>query len=152
MPISFDFSVALPPAIPVVVDDSPAAVAGAASLRDKAFDPLTNDLLITNGDQEYVSGIAAIASDLKSNWLFVKGEYFLDVTKGVDYWGVIFKQGSSIQAQEDEFRREALATEGVAAIALRLTKLVGRMLNVEATVTVDTGLVFNATLAINAGS
>lgn len=151
MPISFTFSVSLPPSTPIVIDDSPAAAAGAASLRDKALDSATGDLLIVNGDQVYTSGIAGIASDLRSRWLFVKGEWYLDVDKGVDYWGVIFKKGSTIQAMDAEFRREALATLGVAAIAMTLTKQ-NRLLNVQAIVTTDTGLIFEASLAVNAGS
>lgn len=153
MPISFVFSVSVPASTPISATASAAVVAGAEALRDKALDQLTGDLQLgSDGDQVYVAGIAAIASDLKSNWLFVKGEWFLDTSKGVDYWGVVFAKGATLEAIEDEFRREALATKGVAAITLNITKRAGRVLEVEAVVTTNTGLVFNASLAVNAGS
>lgn len=152
MPVSFSFSVSFPPATPVAADASPNTVAGAGAMRDKRIDHLTGDLSIVNGDQTYTSGVEAIAADLKSNWLFVKGEWYLDINKGVDYWGVVFKKGATLEAIEEEFRREGLATRGVTAVTLTTTKLRGRILDIAATITVDTGQIFTVLFAANAGS
>lgn len=151
MPLSFTFTISTPATTPVVPGSDPAVTAGAEALRDKALDQLTGDLQSLNGDQVYVADIAGIASDLASNWRFVKGEYFLNLTKGVDYWGVIFKKGSTLEACEEEFRREGIATKGVAALTLKLTKT-GRTLNVEAAVRADTGQIFNASFGATQGS
>lgn len=154
MPISFTFSVAAPPGFVAGTgaNDTAARDAGALALRDKKLDPLTGDLQLDDtGDQVFTTGVDGIAADLKSNWLFFKGEYFLNLLKGIDYWGVIFAKGSTLQDCEEEYRREALATPGVAAIDLVLTKT-GRQLGVAAVVTTDTGLIFKAVLGVNAGS
>ncbi len=151
MPVSFTFSVSSGPSGTTAVAASAAADAGALAIRDKALDPLTGNLVMDgSGDQVYLRSIEAIASDLKSNWQFFKRDWYLDLNKGIDYWGVIFAKGSSLDACEDEYRREALATAGVASIDLVLTRESGRRLSVRGVVTIDEGLVFNVALGVTA--
>lgn len=151
MAVTFSFSVSTVPATVPATSSSASSDGGATAPRDKALDTLTGDLLFDgNADQVYTEGIEGIASDLKSNWLFFKGEWFLNINKGIDYWGVIFAKGSTIEACEEEYRREALATPGVSAIDLQLTKT-GRRLDVRGVVTTDLGLIFKVVLGVNAG-
>lgn len=154
MSITFTFSVvgSSSPATTSASDDDGANVAGALAIRDKALDHLTGDLLATGGgDQSYNFGIAAIASDLRSRWIFFKRDWFLDLNKGIDYWGVIFNKDATDEARAEEYRREGLATPGVVAIDIRLERLPGRVLDVRGVVTADTGEIFKVALGVNAG-
>ncbi len=139
MSISFSFTVS---SAPSPAAETPEEAAGDVAIRDLDLDPLSDDITLVDGDVLFNFGVAAIASDLASRWRTFKGEYFLDLTMGVDYWGVVFVGKPDLGSIETELRREALATPGVSAVSLQLELATGRELNVSAQITADTGLIF----------
>ncbi len=149
MAVSFSFSVASSSST-LGADASTAQIAAATALRDLELDPLTGDLSRSAGDLVFNYGIAGIASDLASRWRTFKGEWFLDLNMGVDYFGVVFVGRPDLGAIEEEFRREALACPGVSGVTLTLS-LVARVLSVAAQITTDTGLIFGVTFAADSG-
>lgn len=152
MTVTFSFTVTAPPAT-IPTTSTASQVAGAEAIRDLKLDAVTNDIVLdSTGDLTFISGVEAIASDLKSRWLAFKGEWFLDLDLGIDYWGVVFVKAPDLGAIEAEYRREALATPGVAAVALTLTRATGRALNIRAQVTTNTGQIFGVVFGVNTGS
>lgn len=146
MPVTFSWSVSDPSAAETT-DDTDAV----DPIRDMDLDPTTGDIYTDDGDLAFNSGVAAIASDLKSRWSTFKGEWFLDLDMGVDYWDVVFVHQSDLGAIEAEFRREAMACPGVTAVEFTLTPAAGRELNIAAQVTVDTGAILDVAFGVNVG-
>ena len=123
--------------------------AGAAALRDVALDPADGDLLFVDGDEVWLSGNEAIASDLKSALTMfgpgeprgepaVAGEWFLDTSEGLDYWGKVLGQKLNRGEVAQHFREVAEAVPGVLKATVEL-ELTGRILTVTVKATTDTG-------------
>lgn len=92
---------------------TPGAAAGVTAIRDEKLDPSTGDLALTaDADQDFVAGVEGIASDVKARWQLVKGEYFLDLDEGLDWWGIVFRKNPNLQAIREEFIRVALTAPG----------------------------------------
>lgn len=152
MTVSFSFTVSSAPAATPATAPTSAQTAGADAIRDMKLDSTTGDIVLDDtGDLVFVSGLDAIASDLKSRWLTFKEEWFLDLDMGVDYWGIVFKKNPDQGAIEQEFRREALETPGIDLMKLQLQRATNRRLDVTAVATTDTGEIFKVALGVAAG-
>ena len=75
---------------------------------DMKLDPLTNDIKITQGEVETVSGRDAKAQRVRSRLLLVLGEWFLDTTFGLDYLGVVFVKATTRAVLSAHVKREIL--------------------------------------------
>jgi hypothetical protein len=84
-------------------------------LRDEALDDFTGDVVLdgTDGDQQFVYDVDGIASDVVSAWKQVKGEWFLNLEEGVDWFGKVFVKNPDLGDIRNEFRRVALTCPGV---------------------------------------
>jgi hypothetical protein len=101
------------------------------------------DAVITD-DLHFATGITAIAQACRSAMQDTKGEWFLDLDQGLDYWGVLLGQKYDKAKVQAEFRRALLTVPGVKEITALTTELerTTRTLMVKWTVTTDLGIVF----------
>lgn len=157
MPSSFSFTIAgLASSVPVTT--TPGAVAGETALRDEALDVLTGDLkLDAVAEQVFVIGMDGIASDVKARWQQVKGEWWLNLEEGVDWYGLVFVKHPDMQAIREEFIRVALTAPGCVEVVQFDPELntTTRTLSVTYALRGDTGQIFGpvtATLSPNGGA
>jgi len=74
----------------------------------------SGDLVIgTDGDLVLVTGIDAIAQDLKTRLLFFKGEWDLDTRLGVPYFEEILKKAPDLNVVRSIYNDVITSTEGV---------------------------------------
>ena len=64
-------------------------------MTDLRIDPTTEDIVMTRGRPEVITGKDAKAQRIRARLLTVRGEWFLDTTFGLDYLGVVFVKGIS---------------------------------------------------------
>lgn len=76
----------------------------------------TGFLPVENGDLVLVTGIDAIQQNITRNIRTILGELFRDVTRGVDYFNIIFQKGIREQTKASELKRAILNTPGVVRI------------------------------------
>lgn len=69
-----------------------------------------------SGNLNLVSGIDEIIQDITTNILMVKGEWFIDIDAGIDYFGVVFQRSSTRTAVDAEFVKAIENTTGVVRI------------------------------------
>lgn len=60
---------------------------------DEALDPETHDLAYSDYDCSVVSGIDQVVQNIKIRLLFIRGEFFADVRKGIPYFSDEFTKG-----------------------------------------------------------
>lgn len=131
--------------------------AGDVALRDEALDVLTGDVSLnaTDGDQVMLEGVEAICSDLKSAWQQVKGEWWLNLDEGLDWYGIVLVKKFDLGAIRQEFERVALTVPGFVRFVefTAAVDVATRRCSVTAEVEADTGLIFTveATLAPSGG-
>jgi hypothetical protein len=114
MPIFFSWPIEpTPPYVSPETQVSGAADAGAVAPRDEALDPFDGDQLIEDGDQTLLFDQAGVLSDLKARWQVVKGEWYLDTSIGIDWFGIVLVKNPNLAAIREEFTRVALETPGV---------------------------------------
>lgn len=77
----------------------------------RALDPVTGDI-VTSGIQ-FIDGRNAVAQTVKTRLNLILGEYFRDITEGVDWFGVILGKGASLSQREALLRTKIVQTEGV---------------------------------------
>lgn len=81
---------------------------------DLALDPNTGGIVVENGDLELITDPGeAIAQSLRLTLRTVQGEWFLDTSHGVDYFGTVLVKGAQRSRVESEFREKILAVRGV---------------------------------------
>ena len=68
----------------------------------------TNDMVITQGRPEMVSGADEKAQRIRSRLLTVRGEWFLDTNFGLDYLGVVWVKKTTRAVLEAHIKREIL--------------------------------------------
>ena len=68
------------------------------------------------GNLNLVSGIDEIIQDITTNLYLVKGEGFINIDAGVDYFGTVFVKGTTRSAIDEEFVRAIENTTGVTRI------------------------------------
>lgn len=83
---------------------------------DIALDPLTGDLLLTNGDLTLVAGKEAIAQQILIRFNFFKGEWFLNSEEGTPWYQEILGVKADPARVDEIFRKLLLTTPGVLSI------------------------------------
>lgn len=100
--------------------------------------------LDSNGDETFGQGAAnflvdspaCVAQCVKTRLLLAKQEWFLDVTAGTDWQGLIL--GKHVATADQEIRRVILGTQGVLAILLYASSLDPATRKFTVTYTLDT--------------
>lgn len=160
MAATFIFTVTEAPAAPSGGDDELTAEQqnGATALRDMALDPTTGDLMLDQGDIVFNRGVEAIASDIKSRCLTfgpgvvpddgeeIPGEWFLDTSIGVNYWGKVFRGAVAEADARDAFVQEIAKTPGVLEVRRVVSSITDREFELRFDVLTDLGMVISATL------
>lgn len=102
------------------------------------LDPATHDLVIENG--ALVIGVS-VAQAIKCNLLFVRGEWFLDRTRGVPYFEQVFVKPVNLAHLRSLFSRTIEDTPGVdKVVKLDLDyEETTRMLSINFTASTDEG-------------
>ena len=75
---------------------------------DLKLDPLTNDIVMTQGRPEMVTDRDAKAQRIRTRLMTVRGEWFLDTNFGLDYLGVVFPKGVSRPVLAAHVKQEIL--------------------------------------------
>lgn len=116
--------------------------------RDLRLDPLTGDLDLSGGQLHLTEGVEAIAQSIRARLLFFLGEWFLDPTAGIKYFGSVLVKNPQIPVIQSIFRAEILKTPGVASLeSLVLTyNSTARSLSVAFRVIDDTGELISGTV------
>jgi hypothetical protein len=87
-----------------------------AAALDLALDDDTGDLVVEDGDLALVEEADVVAQKLRNTLRTVLGEWYLDTTHGVDYFGAILIKGAQQARVESELREKILGVEGVAEL------------------------------------
>jgi len=89
-------------------------------MSDLLLDPITNDLVIQNGDLVLVGATSdvddirqSIAQDIKTNLLFFLGEWFFDTTAGVPWLDDVFVKDPNPVLVDDTVKNVILNVPGV---------------------------------------
>ena len=94
---------------------------------------------IEDNDLAQVTGMAAVAQDIKGSIRVFKREYFRDQSIGIDYMNEIFQKGTSLQVIATRFKSEILNVPGVLEINdFQLTTL-NRVLMITAEIVSEDG-------------
>jgi len=67
----------------------------------------------SKGQFSIIEGVEQIAQQIKTNLYLIYGEWFLNVDEGVDYFGVVFEEGSTRNQIDDQIINAILSTNGV---------------------------------------
>lgn len=81
--------------------------------RDIALYLGTHDLVFANYDLVLISGLSYLAQKLKIKLLFFFKEWFLDTTKGMDFYGTLFVKNPNLNAVDNMIKITIVDTEGV---------------------------------------
>lgn len=91
-------------------------------MPDLYIDPTTNDLVFTNGDIVIGSNIDDLKIRIRDAVSTIFTEWFLDTTKGIDYYNIVFAANPSLSVIEATFKATILNAvnnslpEGIQAI------------------------------------
>lgn len=79
-------------------------------MSDLKIDPATDDITITQGAPETVTGRDTVskAQRIRARLLTVRGEWLTDVNFGLDYYGVIWVKGTSQAVLTAHVQREIM--------------------------------------------
>jgi hypothetical protein len=94
----------------------PAALVGAVYTATIAYTLTTDDLVLVDGDLALTDGSAAVVQAVKQRLRFFLGEWFADESIGTPYFQSILVKAPSLPAIREIFRREILATPGIASV------------------------------------
>jgi len=81
--------------------------------NDIALNQSTWDIELTNGDLTLTAGIESIRQNVKQRLWHIKGEWFLDVRKGTDWFNKIWLKNPDSNIVESELKRVILQTVGI---------------------------------------
>lgn len=91
------------------------------STKTLGLDPVSGDLVLTTKtvgkSLVILSGNEAIRQHLKLRLGLIRTEWFLDEDAGMDYFGVIWKKGTTDTQVSAEVKRSILETAGVTTIS-----------------------------------
>src|SRR4030042_1762516 len=65
-----------------------------ATVRDLKLDETTGDIVVENGDIVLIEDLDVVAQHIRVRLRTILGEWYLDTSKGVDWFGVIFSKES----------------------------------------------------------
>jgi hypothetical protein len=92
-----------------------------AAVRDFLLDD-DGDFAVVNGDFATVADLAAVVQGVEMRILFFLGEYFLDESIGVDWFGKVLKKNPNPLEVREELRRAIASTPDVLEVtSLALT-------------------------------
>lgn len=83
---------------------------------DIKLDETTGAIVVENGDIVLIHDLDVIAQRLRLTLRTIMGEWFLDTTHGVDYFGVILVKGAQQARVESELREKILGVPGVLSL------------------------------------
>lgn len=134
---------------------TPGAEAAATALRDEKCEPDV-ELDGTTGDQSMLLGFDGVVSGVKAAWQTVKGEYWLDLNLGLDWFGLVFVKNPNMGAIRNDFERMAATVPGFVELLTFDTTLdrASRTLTAAVSFSTDVGLIFGPetiTLSPNGG-
>ncbi len=118
--------------------------------RDLKLD-IDGDLDLSNGrDLQLVEDAAAIAQHASIRLRQTKGEWFLDLDAGFDWFGVVFRKGATDAEIEAEVRRVLVRTPGVVQVySVVITReQSARRASIVAQAQTDTGALVTATAQV----
>ena len=76
---------------------------------DLKIDPATNDISLTQGLVDTVTAAnLSKAQRIRSRLMTIRGEWFLDTTFGLDYYGVVWVKGTPREVLAAHVKREIL--------------------------------------------
>lgn len=78
----------------------------------KALDA-NNDIFLQDGQIHRISEAPETIQQIRSRLLFYLGEWFLDATGGVDYFGIVFVKPVNLSLIESELKSTIINTDGV---------------------------------------
>lgn len=109
--------------------------------RDLKLDPITGDLVVTDGDLVFVSGVDSILQDIRLALGFFLGEWFLDETEGIPYFQKILGvKNPDLLAIREIYRQRLLAVPGVLdVLSCVVTPAAARTLKINWKVSTDLG-------------
>ena len=81
--------------------------------KDLKLDGSTHDLVIENGDLQFVEETEEVAQRVKIRLLFWYGEWILNYNKGVKYIDGIYSISKSQEFKDQEIKRAILGTPGI---------------------------------------
>lgn len=114
------------------------------------LDPVTHDLAVINNKLVLVSGADEVTQRLRSRLKMFRGEWFLDLTKGVPYRTEIFVKGISSERIAAAIKMEILTTPGVLQLLSYSQSIDGatRKLNIDFEVLTSDGeiIIFGETI------
>lgn len=117
MPVTFSWPVPTPaPATPSSIIIDAVGEAGATAPRDEELSDFNGDQVLVAGDQVLLVGQDGVLSDVLARWQLVKGEWYLDTSIGVDWYGVVLVKNPNLGNIRAEFEREALKAPGITAL------------------------------------
>jgi hypothetical protein len=91
------------------------ALADTGPVLDLLLDPDTGDLVVTD-DLQFARGKTGIAQRVKLSLQLVLGEWFLDQSKGVDWFGQILVKNPNVLAIRQIIAQTILGVPGVSAL------------------------------------
>jgi len=85
-------------------------------MKDLLLDEITHDLKVTDFDLSLVTGLDRVVQDLKVRlWIFF-GEWFLDITAGVRFYGDVLVKNPDLNAIEALLKETITGTHDVIEI------------------------------------
>lgn len=82
-------------------------------MSDLKLDVTTGDLDLTGGDISLTTGKDTIEQHIRSTLRAFKGEWFLDLDKGVPYYQEVFRKNQSPVVVDAIFKEAILGCQGV---------------------------------------
>ncbi len=75
-----------------------------------------HDILVENYSPVFLTDQDYIAEKLRTKFLLFKGEYYLDILKGVPYYQHILKKNPDVRMINNIFKKQALEITGVTKV------------------------------------
>lgn len=94
-----------------------------AAARDWKIDPITGELDLSTGMIVFVSGLDAIRQDVACRLKLQQGEWFLDPSRGLDFFGQVLVKNPNLGRLRAIFRAAILGAPGVKDITAMQLKL-----------------------------
>lgn len=133
---------------------TPDVIASSGS-RDIRIDPVTNRFTLTaTGDLAFVGGAESIAQAHRQKLRAFLGEYFLDETQGIDWFGEVLVKNPNLPAVRTLIRsqiEEVPGTRSVDTFNVEFSKG-SRSLSINYTATSDTGELITSSFAVGQGA
>ena len=118
-------------------------------MTDLKIDPLTNDISLAQGRVVTTEGDDAKGQRIRTRLLTVRGEWFLDTSFGVDYYGIVWVKDTpqAVLAAhiQDEILKEADEGDEITSFEMDYDGTT-RTLSVQATLETSDGETINVTV------